>query len=534
MTSHTSLNDALVPPAFGEGLAEGLNPAVPPARPLTGLGRGMGWAYVQLAATSIGGLITTMFILRRLGAGDFGVFALITAASAFVSTLDLGLGLAVVRAAAREQESSTETERLEARRDVAAAQGLYVALGLVSIVFMGVMALLLPAVVQGSAASPAEVQATAVLVGLGLGLSIATSALGGLAIGRRNFRSLAVASILGTAVGLAVVFAFSGPLGLVTLGLAEIAASLCTRGWLWVWARRQVPWFRMRPARLSRVDFRRVVVVALPLVMLSVGGQVIATTDLFILGGLYSATVVGLYRVGSLLPTQAIVVLYQGYDVVLPALAGTDNRSAQEHTVAFLTRVGCYLGGVGLGTLALLRNDVIDLVNGRPSSLAASVLLVFCGIWLMTLVSHGLGLLLIARGRQRVMLLPVLAEIMVNVVATLILLNLLGPIGAAVATLLTLGLSHVLLLPWIARRELNISAARLVAVDGWLSVAVGTAVAGAAFLTVSGMAPSATRLVAGSVVALVLGVGAGAALLQASGRHRLRALLRRVDALSPC
>jgi O-antigen/teichoic acid export membrane protein len=494
----------------------------------TGLGRGMGWTYVQLGSTAVAGLVTAALILRELGPADFGVYALIVAASAFVKTLGLSLGRSVVRSAAR-QHSGPEDERADARRELATAHSVYAFVGVVAALLLGAFAFVLPALVGYTGQQRAAVVATTLLVGLGLGVSLATSTLTGLASGRRDFRVLGLSALAGATTSIVAVLALVDRFGLVSLGVAELASVAVTSGLLWRWSRRHAPWFSLRPHRVEGSHARRVVWAALPLVLLSVGGQVIATTDLFILGAFYTPAVVGLYRVGSLLPTQAVAILYQGYDVVLPSLAGTDDAGVQARTVAFMTRVACFVGGVGLATMAFLRDDLVLLFNGRPSSLASSALLVFCGIWLTTLVAHGIGLLLIARGRQRRFVWPVVFEVVANAVGTIVLIQVIGPIGAAVATLVVLGITHVFVLPFIARQELSESG-RLLAVDGWLTVFVGVVVTGTAFLTVSWMSPSVDRLVAGGTVAAALGATTGWVLLGAGGRRRLGSLLRREPA----
>lgn len=498
-----------------------------PGAAVTNLGRGMGWSYVQLGAAAVVSLVVAAVVLRRLGPAEFGVFALITAASSFVKTLDLGLGLTLVRATARQASTPSLEERDEARRDVTAAHSVYAALGLGAVAIMTILAALLPVLLGLDRGWLSDVRVTTMLVGLALGLFLGTSALSGLATGIRDFRARALSAVVGAVVSLVVVLTLVDRLGLVTLGVAELASVVCGRIVLVLWARRSVPWFPLRPRRLSRLEARRVVAVALPLVVLAVGGQVIASTDLFILGGLYTAATVGLYRIGSLLATQAIIVLYQGFDVVLPALAATRDRVLQEKTMAFLTRIGCYVGGVVLGTMAFQRHDLVLVLTGGRSSLAASVLLVFCCIWLANLVSHGLALLLIARGRQRILLWPVVGEMAFNLALTFVLLRAFGPIGAAISTLITVGVSHTIIVPIVARHELASGAARLIILDGWIPLAAGLAVAAGCFGAVSALEPSLVRILAGSTLAATAGLAVGGLLLRDSGREAIGSLLRR-------
>lgn len=498
-----------------------------------GLGRHIGWTYVQLGASVVTWLLVTALALRRLGADDFGVFALIAAISSFLLVLGLGLGFSVVRAAAREEGAATPWEREAARRELQLAHAAYCRLGAVALLAVLGLVAASPVLLPEASGGPVAVAATAGLVGLQVALTVATSALPALATGRKQFRLSAVATISGAITNLGIVVVFVDRLGLVALGIGSLAAVVVNRTVVAVWLVRSAPWFPLLPRRLGRGDLRRTLHVALPLLALTVGGQVITTTDLVVLAVLESSAVVGLYRLGSSLPTQAIGVLYQGYDVVFPSLAGSTDRDAQEATMRFLTRVASYLGGLGLGVMALLRDDLVLLVSGNRSSLAASVLLAFCLIWLITLTSHGLSLLLIARGRERVLLPLLVAEMVVNLILTVVLVGLVGPVGAAYATMATLLLSSGVLFPALTRREFSSSVWRVLAVDGVASLLVGVLVAAPVWAAVSIFPSPATRTVLATVATAAVGAVVGLALLGRAGRAELSRALRRPQLAQP-
>ena len=75
-----------------------------------------------------------------------------------------------------------------------------------------------------------------------------------------------------------------------------------------------------------------------PLLLLSVAGQLISATDLVVVGAVATAASVGLYRAGSVVPSQAIVLLFTGYDTVYPHLAGTTDHVGQEDATGFSPR----------------------------------------------------------------------------------------------------------------------------------------------------------------------------------------------------
>lgn len=495
--------------------------------PIGGLGRHMAWTYVQLASSAIAGLLITAIALRRLGAAHFGVFALVTAISSYFLLFDLGLSFVVVRAAARDLASRDDRERAEARTETETAHSAYACVGAVTLVATVVFVLASPAVLPPSPAGKGAQALTAGLVGLSVAVALGTSALPGILKGRNCFRLLAMATVAGSTVDLVIVLGLIEWMGLVALGLGSFGAVLANRVIVAWTLRRQVPWFHLWPRRPTVTQLRKTFHIVLPLLLLTIGGQVISTSDLVVLGVLASGTVVGLYSLGSSLPTQAIGILYQGYDVVLPAFSASTDPAEQENTLRFLTRVASYIGGVGLGLMALLRDDIILLIAGEPSALASSVLLVFCGIWMITIGPHGLILLLIARTRERALMPFVVAEMMMNIGLTVVLIHIVGPIGAAYATLATLIMASLVFLPVIARRELELPVWSLLIVHGLLPLGAGVAIAVSSWGAMRWMAVSPMRIMVVGTLGVLSGAVVGLSLLGRNGRKQLEAVLRR-------
>lgn len=64
---------------------------------MTELKKGTFFSYLQLILTNIGGLLVTPYIVRMLGASEYGLYTLIGAFVGYLSILDLGLNNAIVR-----------------------------------------------------------------------------------------------------------------------------------------------------------------------------------------------------------------------------------------------------------------------------------------------------------------------------------------------------------------------------------------------------------------------------------------------------
>jgi O-antigen/teichoic acid export membrane protein len=494
--------------------------------PITGLGRLALWSYVDLVASTLFVLVSTSVLLRQLGAGAFGVVGLVATVAALVATLSNALTLATIRTAAREMATDDDAERADLRAELAVSHALYVATGAVAGLVMAVLALLLPVFIDADLSS-ASMVVTGLLFACATAIDLGSSSLLGVATGRSLYRALGIAAAVRAAVATAVLLVTVGPLGLPSAGVAQLASVVVGRAVLLGSARLHFHWLRLVPERPTRAALRAAGSSVGPLVMLSVGGQIIATADLVFLGAFVTAASIGLYRLGSLIPTVCVGVLYRAYDVALPSLSATRRVEDQEHATRLLTRVGGFVGGCGLAMLAFARTDIVLVFNGQASDLAADVLLLFAAIWATTVTAHGLGLLIIARGHQRRMMPFVIAEVALNVPLTVILIITVGTRGAAWATLITLGLSHLFFLPILARRELTHNLLRFLVFDAWSPVLIGAVLAGVVFVPFASLSPSLARLsaVVGATVAVALAVGA--VLLRASGRREVLTLFRR-------
>jgi O-antigen/teichoic acid export membrane protein len=179
--------------------------------------------------------------------------------------------------------------------------------------------------------------------------------------------------------------------------------------------------------------------------------------------------------------------------------------------------------------MALLRADVVTVLVGHRSILAEEVLLVFCGVWLVNIPVHGLMLLLIARGRQSVFIPLVAVEAIANLALTVVFAMVIGPIGAALATLVTIVVTNVIVLPVLVRKEFASMTSWRIAGNGFACGGIGGAVAAAGLLPILVLGFGWARLVAGLGVAGAASILVGLLLLGRSGRETLLTMFKRRD-----
>ena len=492
-----------------------------PSSGLHGLGRDAGWTVATLVVSSGTYVFLAGLAVRSLGKVGFGVFAILTVASSVLTLVDFGLGLTITRATAQSRSGLTEHDPSALRDLVFIANGAYAILGLITLAIFMTAAFFLPSI---GGIELKELRLTAALIGTALALSLGTAGWPAVATGARDFKWLGIATMLGSISNAAVVVGSISKIGMAALGLGQLAAVLSSRTILGFRLKSSIDWFRMRIRRPSREGITQVGLVALPLLILAGAGRVIELTDLVVMTSFVSVSATGSYRLGSLLPAQALSFLYKAYDVAFPRLAGASWQD-QEDSIRWLSKVACYLGGLGFTWMILSRADAIVLLAGGQDLLAEKILLIFGLVWLANIPAHGLALLVIARGLQSRLVPLVIGETVANIVLSVVLVKVIGPAGVAAATLVTLGISNLLILPALLRSELRAPASFML----WCGLvpAAAGALAAMASLATRALPSPALRLGAGGALAILAASVFGALLTGPSGRSRLKGMLAR-------
>ena len=507
----------------------------PSTPPLRGVGTDVAWTYVSVLSVGVTSLLVPALALRSVGASGYGLYALVAAAASLVIPIDVGLSLGVSRAAARQATMASGAAREAERQHVVAAQSIYAgaALAAMAATLVGAAAVLLGG--WGAAGqSPAGVAVLVALLGANVAVVLATSASNGMVVGLRRFRTVGGAAVVGAAVTCGVLPWAMEAFSIPGVGLAVLVGTVVSRGLLVDRARRFAPWMTFRMPRRHDDRVREVAKVAGPLIAIGIGGQIVAATDVFVISLLGSSASVGLYRAASLVPSQIINLIFRGYDASFPALAQEQDPRRQEDATRVLTKLASVAAGVALGGAAWLSADLVRVVAGQDSHLGSAVLRIFAAVWCVNAAAHGLALMLIARVQQRVFAPLVIGESVMNLAASLVLVWLMGPIGAAWATLVTITASNLIVLPIVTRKHLAGSTFSLVLVHGFLFAVLGAVVAGGVVLLTSlvGLHGGA-RLGVAAAGLLFSGLGLAGVAIGRDGRDLVAGAFRRPPKPAP-
>lgn len=415
----------------------------------------------------------TAFLYMRAGPSAFAVWVSVGAVIAPLSVLDAGLTLAVTRSTA-----ASAAGRDGNVQELATAVSLYAGLG----AFAVAAALLLTAVPVLTLSLSGEAATTAVAVGLFLGLDLAvglvtTPWLSGLR-GMRRFHGVFIGSAVQVMAGIPLTLVLFDPFGLPGAAVAQVVARIAGRAASGIVLRRAAPWFPMRPRVPQEGPVRRVLSFSGPLIVIAVAGQVSFASDVLVVGAFAGSLAASAFAIGAKLPALASSFVQQALDVFFPSFVSgaAAGDTAKRGIADWVLRLAGLMGCAIFLFLILTRDQVLELWVGPVDPLASQVLLIYALAWCIHAPAHVIALMLVASGRHR-QLAPIIGlESIVNLALSITLVLAVGPIGAAVGSLVAVGVSNLALVPWLGRRQLSLPTSASVRCLGWGGI-LGVAIA---------------------------------------------------------
>lgn len=492
-----------------------------PRSAVHGLGRSAAW-NVSASLGALGSAVGVTAIAYRYVSDDMlGAYFTVLGGQALLATLDPVVAFGVARTAARL--TTTDGGVLESR---IAVQRTVDGLGAVTATTLAGTALGIGLWVLVGSPTTALVAAV-LLMAVALGAQLMTAVLPATATGLGDYRASSIATLGGAGVNVVVCAILVPHQGVVGLAIGLLLGVVSGRSTLLVWRRHQAPWlpliplcFRPAAARLLWADTRS-------LLLLAAASQVVTWTDMLVINMFRDSGTAAQYRLGVLVPTQAVALLFRGYDVVFPLLArGSEEEQVQGTSV--LTRVFGAVAGAGLGGLIAVHSEVLHVLGGSFAQRSATVpFILFALMWAANIPAHGLSLLVIARANQHLLVPLILVETIANVALTLVLTPLFGASGSASASFITLALCNLVGVPILLRSQ-RVDAVRITVVEGLIPVALSLSVTvGCLMLAFRHVSSEGTRLAMSALATGAMAAMLGLLFGGVQGRKALRQSMAR-------
>jgi O-antigen/teichoic acid export membrane protein len=465
------------------------------------------------AASIVVALVMTPVLVHGLGKTEYGVWALVGSLVWYLPLLEFGFGGATVKYVA-QWHARGEGERV--RATVATSFWLLCGAAIAALVVAVGLALLFPVLFDLSPGLEHAAQLLILIVAFDLACAMPMDTFGNVLVGYQRYDLLnatLVVVLVAQAIAWAVVLAAGG--GLVALGLATVALSLCGQLARLVLARRLSADVTVARRFFDRALVRPLATLSAWFSLASWAQVVIQRLDVVVVGlvvGVPEAAVYAVAQKLALLADQAILPLTRTF---FPFSSEASTRRPLRElggSVYAGTRVALLVAGPLCLSLGLLASPALRAWVGDGFDEGALVVVFLaCTTAVKALTQVSIQMLLGTNNARRPALLNA-TEAVLNLGLSVVLGRAMGIEGVALATLIAAAVVHLLLMLPLACRVFGLSlwsflsglarshgpaaaAALLVGLvlrraelDGLVAVAAGGAAIAATYLAVFALA----------------------------------------------
>jgi O-antigen/teichoic acid export membrane protein len=409
--------------------------------------------YAAQILTLVIWFFLTPFLLRQLGASDYGLWILIGSIAAYGSLLDFGIATAVTKYVA---QFHAEGKIEQARSLVATTLWLYMGLGLVAVALSAILAPLIPILLNVPPGQQTTASWLMLLSGLGLGVSLPATTSIAVLRGLHRFDLANLVGIFGmtlfTAATVAVLLMGGGLLGMVAVSIPVTLITQVPAIWL---IRRTAPELRFGWRHTKRSLLRTVMSFSSALFVINVAGQLQTKTDEIVIGAFLPVAFVTPYSIARRLSEMPQLLSGQFMKVILPLASQLDaeNDRVRLRTV-YLTSSRITLAiflPLAVGVVILAQPFLTAWV-GAPYGQYAYLVVILTLASLMDTSQWPAGAILQGMGRHRLLALITLGSALANLGLSLVLVRPLGLAGVALGTLIPATIESLcFVLPYVMR-----------------------------------------------------------------------------------
>lgn len=401
--------------------------------------------------------VLTPFILRELGPVRYGLWAVIGSLIGFSSLLDLGIGDAVTRYVA--QHVARQDFHL-ARGLVATALRIYTLIGLALIVASFIAALAIHGLGGTTQTVAGDTAGLVILIGLSAGISIPLSIARSVLLGLQRFDITNLVDTSGTFVSAAatiivLLLGFGVP-GMLAINVPTSVLAFGASAWF---VRRVAPELRFGWSGASRSFVGPVLGFSWPLLATRVASQLQTRTDEIVIGLFLPISAVTPYSLARKLSELAQVLASQFVKVLLPLASQLDARNDQtglQSLYVATTRATLMIFAPVAAVLIVLARPILLSWVGPPYGDAAILVVILALASLMDVSQWPGALILQGMGRHRPLAPMAIGNGLANLALSVVLVQAIGVVGVALATLVPMTAEALLLVMPYALRVIGV------------------------------------------------------------------------------
>jgi O-antigen/teichoic acid export membrane protein len=412
-----------------------------------------------MVASLVGGVLFSRLVVATYGLSVFAAISLISAIPAMIPFADLGLGASVVNGASDVQSSRDHGSEAISRLKAALVLLFLAAFALLGVGVLswtiGAWAWVFGPVRLNAGGFDAAASIALAVVGLGVVASFGSRVLQGWSMVTWNY----LISGLGPLISLSVVWVYSQTsLPAAAIGIIPVTSALLASIILWLFVQRTRPGFlkQVVQARVEGRHLRSVAKLGGSALITTIGTAVAFQSDRVVLGHVASSDGLAGYSLVAPLFMAAYGLLNAVGQLLWPKyrqlLSIRVEPDVFERTLLKDLMLTATLGVVGGLAIALLGPYLVGfMLDGTPLVVSQGVYYCFGLLLLVQAILLPAAMLLTDSYGFRVQKYYVLVMASANLVLTVLLASWLGPVGAVIASVASVGLFQ---LPLTWRRAL--------------------------------------------------------------------------------
>lgn len=418
--------------------------------------------WISLGAQLLISVLMTPFMVRRLGDDGYGIIALISGLVGYSGILYFGLGAAVVKFVA-EHHARQDDDELNAT--CSTIFGVYLGFGALCFALALVLLYPLPYLFQIPAHHANDARIMLLMMGVGLLVQFPGSVYGGVLMGLERFDVMNKYNFVLLILRSAAVFTvlLREDRSVVLVGAVTMASLIAEQVFAYVYAKRTLPGLRLSLSRFERARLPRLFTFSAQSFLFTLSEKLINYTDEFVISQAHGPAAVTRYVIPLRLVDYARDALDKATLVLMPGVSATAARGdlvGLQSVWRFGNKaVMCLVAPVALVFL-MWGGHVLTLWLGNESYgrrgmpilfwLALAFIAQVAGRGIARPIFEGLGEL---STPARI----TVAEGVVNLLLSVVLVRLWGVEGVAFATFLPAAVTGLVIMPWFVCKRLQTS-----------------------------------------------------------------------------
>lgn len=422
-----------------------------PQRSITAnLATGTATRYLLLAVNLAIGFWMMPFSVGHLGMSEYGLWMLVVSMTAYFQLFDLGYGNGLVR---QITDADARGDERAINQVVSTFVVVYAFIGLVALAAAwGLAVWVVPRFPNLSADQVKTAQWVTLVLGIRVAVGFPMTVFGAVTTSRQYFAlSTSIAIAVSLATALVTYIVLESGYGLRVLVPATTAVNLLAYVAYARAARIAYPGLRLAPSQFSRRHLREVTSYSLYVFLITISAHLGYNLDNVVVGAFMGTSAVAVYAVASRLADYQRQLSNQFNALLFPVVVGLGAQNDKARLRATMLHGTRFALGMVLGVTICLLGFASPLVHAwmGPSFDGSLAPLYALAVASVVLVGLGpVGNILLGTGRHRLVALASLAEALINVALSLLLVRRWGLAGVALGTAIpVLAMNLLVLLP---------------------------------------------------------------------------------------